>query len=86
MLTYDTYYNKQNGESASEARASGLWLKLLRSLDMSTQLNLGSLSLVWDLTMKKGVGLPCTNLSGAGVVVKTSQHRGMKSGVEDWVS
>ena len=58
---------------------------LLRSLDMPTQLSLGSLSLVWNLTMKKGIGLPCTNWSGVGVALlmsprqgKTSQHKGIK--------
>ena len=60
---------------------------------MPTRLSLGSLSLVLDLTMKKGVILPCTNRSGAGAALlmslrqgETSQHRGMKCGVEGWVS
>ena len=60
---------------------------------MSTWLSLGSLSLVLDLTMKKGVGLPCTNWSGAGAALlmslrqgETSQHRGIKCGMKGWVS
>ena len=60
---------------------------------MPTRLSLGSLSLVLDLTMKKGVGLPCTNWSGAGVALlmsprqgETSQHKGKMCGVAGWVS
>ena len=59
---------------------------------MSTQLNLRSLSSVFDLTMKKGVGLPCINWSRAGAILlmsprqgKTSEHRGMKCDVTGWV-
>ena len=44
--------------------ASGSKVKLLRSSGMPTQLSLGSLSLVYDLTMKKGVDLPYTNWLG----------------------
>ena len=60
---------------------------------MPTRLSLGSLSLVLDLTLKKGVGLPCTNWSGAGATLlmsprqcKTSQHKGMMCGIAGWVS
>ena len=60
---------------------------------MPTQLSLGSLSLVLDLTMKKGVGLPCTNWSGAGAALlmsprqgETSQHKGIKCGMTGWGS
>ena len=60
---------------------------------MPTRLSLESLSLVLDLTMKKGVGLLCTNWSGAGAPLlmsprqgETSQHRGIKCGVARWVS
>ena len=60
---------------------------------MPTRLNLGSLSLVLDLTMKKGVGLPCANWSEAGVAFlmsprqgETSQHKGKMCGVAGWVS
>ena len=60
---------------------------------MPTRLSLGSLSLVLDLTMKKGVGLHCTNWSGAGAALlmshrqgETSQHRGMTCGVAGWDS
>ena len=60
---------------------------------MSTWSSLRSLSLVLDLTMKKGVGLPCTNWSGAGAALlmiprqgETSQHKGMMCGVAGWVS
>ena len=45
------------------------------------------------LTMKKGVGLPSTNWSGAGVVLlmsprqgETNQHKGKMCGVAGWVS
>ena len=68
-------------------------MKLLRSSGIPTQLSLRSLSLVLDLTMKKGVGLPCTNWSGAGAPLlmslsqgETSQHRGIKCGVAGLVS
>ena len=60
---------------------------------MPTRLSLGSLSLVLDLTMKKGVGLPCTNWSGAGAALlmsprqgETSQHKGKMCGMASWVS
>ena len=60
---------------------------------MPTRLSLGSLSMVLDLTMKKGVCLPCTNWSGAGAALlmtprqgETSQHKGKMCGVEGWVS
>ena len=60
---------------------------------MPTQLSLENLSLVLDITMKKGVGLPCTNWLGAGAVLlmsprqdETSQHKGMMCGVAGWVS
>ena len=60
---------------------------------MPTWLSLGSLSLVLDLTMKKGVGLPCINWSGAGAALlmsprqgETSQHKGKMCGVAGWVS
>ena len=50
---------------------------------MQTRLRLGSLSLVLDLTMKKGVA-PCTNWSGAGAALlisprqdETSQYEGI---------
>ena len=49
---------------------------------MSTRLSLGSLSLVLDLTMKKGVGLPCTNWSGAGVALLMSPRQGETSQYE----
>ena len=58
---------ERNGESALEVHASGSWFKHLRSSSMPTRLSLGSLSLVWDLTMKKGVSLPYTNWSRAEV-------------------
>ena len=51
---------------------------------MPIRLSLGSLLLVWDLTMNKGVGLPCTNWSGVGTALlmssrqdESSQHRCM---------
>ena len=49
---------------------------------MPTQLSLGSLSLVLDLTMKKGVGLPCTNWSGAGAALLMSPRQGETSQYE----
>ena len=45
-------------------------VKILLSSGMPTWLSLGSVSLVLDLTMKKGVDLPCTNWSGAGLLNK----------------
>ena len=58
---------------------------------MPTRLSLWSFSLVLELTMKKGVGLPCTNWLGAGAALlmgsrqgETSQHRGMKCGMAGW--
>ena len=60
---------------------------------MSTRLSLRSLSLVLDLTMKKGVDLPCTNWSGARAALlmslrqgETSQHKGIMCGMVGWVS
>ena len=60
---------------------------------MPTRLSLGSLLLVVDLTMKKGVGLPRTNWSRAGATLlmsprqgETSQHKGKMCGVAGWVS
>ena len=49
---------------------------------MPTRLSLGSLSLVLDLTMKKGVGLPCTNWSGAGAALLMSPRQGETSQYE----
>ena len=49
---------------------------------MPTRLNLGSLSLVLDLTMKKGVGLPCTNGLRAGVALLMSPRQGETSQYE----
>ena len=49
---------------------------------MPTQLSLGSLSLVLDLTMKKGVGLPCTNWSRAGAALLMSPRQGETSKYE----
>ena len=52
------------------------------SSGMPTRLSLGSLSLVLDLTMKKGVGLPCTNWSGAGAALLMSPRQGETSQYE----
>ena len=52
---------------------------------MPTRLSLGSLSLVLDLTMKKGVGLPCTNWSGAGAALLMSPRQGETSQYEEYV-
>ena len=49
---------------------------------MPTRLSLESLSLVLDLTMKKGVGLPCTNWSGAGATLLMSPRQGETSQYE----
>ena len=49
---------------------------------MPTRLSLGSLSLVLDLPMKKGVGLPCTNWSGAGAALPMSPRQGETSQYE----
>ena len=51
---------------------------------MPTRLSLGSLSLVLDLTMKKGVGLPCTNWSGAGAALLMSPRQGETSQYEEY--
>ena len=47
-----------------KVRANGSKVKLLWISGMPTWLSSGSLLLVLDLTMKKSVGLPCTNWSG----------------------
>ena len=52
---------------------------------MPTRLSLGSLSLVLDLTMKKGVDLPCTNWSGAGAALLMSPRQGETSQYEKYV-
>ena len=49
---------------------------------MPTRLSLGSLSLVLDLTMKKGAGLPYTNWSGAGGALLMSSRQGETSQYE----
>ena len=49
---------------------------------MPTRLSLGSLSLVLNLTMKKGVGLPYTNWSGAGAALLMSPRQGETSQYE----
>ena len=46
---------ERDGKSAPEVHVSRSWLKLFWSSGMSTRLSLMSLSLVWVLTMKKGV-------------------------------
>ena len=51
---------------------------------MPTRLSFGSLSLVLDLTMKKGVGLPCTNWSGAGAVLLMSPRQGEINQYEEY--
>ena len=51
---------------------------------MPTRLSLGSLSLVLDLTMKKGVGLPCTNWSGGGAALLMSPRQGETSQYEEY--
>ena len=63
---------KLNGVGALQTRACrGMEVKILWSSGMPTRLSSGSL-LVLDLTMKKGVGLPCTNWSGAGAALLMS--------------
>ena len=52
---------------------------------MPTRLSLGSLSLVLDLTMKNGVGLPCINWSGAGAALLMSPRQGETSQYEESV-
>ena len=42
------------------------------------------LSLVFDLIMKKGVGLPCTNWSGAGTALLMSPRQGETSQYEEY--
>ena len=49
---------------------------------MPTRLSLGSLSLVLDVTMKKGAGLPCTKWSGAGAALLMSPRLGETSQYE----
>ena len=49
---------------------------------MPTRLSLGSLLLVLDLTMKKGVGLLCTNWSGVGAALLMSLRQGETSQYE----
>ena len=80
-------------EALQKVRASGSKVKLLRSLSMPTQLSLGSLSLVLNLTIKKSVDLPYTNWLGAGTALpmssrqsETSLHRGIKCDVAGWNS
>ena len=65
-------------------------MMLLQSYSMSTRLSLGSLSLVWDLTMKNDISLPYTNWLGVGVILlmsskqgETSQYRGKRCDVID---
>ena len=46
---------------------------------MPTRLNVGSLSLVVDLTVKKGLGHPYTNWSGTEAVPLMSPRQGKTS-------
>ena len=46
---------------------------------MPTRLSLGSLSIVWDLTMKKSAGLSYRNWSGAKVALPMSTRQGETS-------
>ena len=48
-------------------------------LGRSTRLSLGHLSLIVDLTLKKGLGHPCTNWSGTGAVPLMSPRQGETS-------
>ena len=68
-------------------------VEILWSSGMPTRLSLGSLSLVLDLAIKNGVGLPCTNWSGAGAALlmsprqgETSQHKYNMRGVAGCVT
>ena len=49
---------------------------------MPTRLSLGSLSLILDLTIKKGVCLPCINWSGAGTALLMSLRQNETSQYE----
>ena len=62
-----------------KVRANGSKVKLLWISGMPTWLSSGSLLLVLDLTMKKSVGLPCTNWSGAGAALLISLRQGETS-------
>ena len=75
---------KLNGVGALQTRAcKWIEVEILWSSGMPTRLSLGSLtSLVLDLTMKKGVGLPCTNWSGAEAALLMSPRRGETSQYE----
>ena len=69
-----------NGVGVLQMRAcKWIGVKILWSSGMPVWLSFGSLSLVLDLTMKKGVGLPCTNWSGAGVALLMSPRQGESS-------
>ena len=74
---------KLNGVGALQMRACK-WteVEILWSLGMPTRLSLGSLSLVLDLIMKKGVGLPCTNWLGVGAALLMSPRQGETSQYE----
>ena len=72
-----------NGVRVLQTRAcKWIEVEILWSSGMPTRLSLGSLSLVLDLTMKKGVGLPCTNWSRAGAALLMSPRQGETSKYE----
>ena len=74
---------KLNGVGALQTRAcKWMEVEILWSSGMPTWLSLGSLSLVLDLTMKKGVSLPCTNWSGARAALLMSPRQGETSQYE----
>ena len=72
-----------NGVGVVQMRAcKWIEVEILWSSGMLTRLSLRSLSLVLDLTMKKGVGLPCTNWSGVGAALLMSPRQGETSQYE----
>ena len=72
-----------NGVGVLQTRAcKWIGVKILWSSGMPTRLSLGSLSLVLDLTMKNGVGLPCPNWSGDGAALLMSPRLGETSQYE----
>ncbi|KAL6227209.1 hypothetical protein ACLB2K_001168 [Fragaria x ananassa] len=64
---------------APRSRSVGAYVQSLWSSGRPTRLSLGSLSLVEDLTLKRGLGHPYTNWSGSGADPLTSPRQGETS-------
>ena len=52
------------------------WMMFILSSGMSIRLSLVNLSLICDLILKKGIGLPCINWSGVKAALLMNSKQG----------